>query len=190
MMELTIDQRKQLIEKYPYLQPRNLWTGKISDDYDFSYIRGESELPSGWFKLFLMYCKDIRQHLVEANMLEKFQFSQIKEKYGSMRLYNFGYPETILKITHMYRYMSQFICHRCGNFARYESYDYILPWCEHCTDNECFIFKKLYRPSVLYIEHYENHESYKTAYSIKPLIKKYKKLLELSDDQFLEYILT
>ena len=78
-MILTVEQRKKLIELYPYLQPRNLWTDKVSEDYDYSYIRGEHELPEGWIRLFFLYCKNLRSKLVETNTLDKFRFSQLKK---------------------------------------------------------------------------------------------------------------
>ena len=79
--------RKALIEEYPYLQPRNVWNDEISEDYDYEYILGEYDLPEGWMKLFLQMCEDIREPLVKANYLNEFRFSQLKEKYGSMRVY-------------------------------------------------------------------------------------------------------
>ena len=91
----TPEQNKKLIEIYPYLQPRNVWTDKIPEDYDYSYIRGDKEVPDGWLRLFLLYCKAIRPALVNDSYLEQFRFSQVKEKYGSMRLYDFGAPKEV-----------------------------------------------------------------------------------------------
>ena len=98
---------KKLCEQFPYLVPRNVFTDKIPEDYDYDYIRGEYELPDGWFDLFLQMCEDIKQPLVDANYLEKFRFSQIKEKYGTMRCYVFGAPEEVHNILHKYEYLSQ-----------------------------------------------------------------------------------
>ena len=36
-METTKEQNKKLIERYPFLMPRNRWTGKVPEDYDYSY---------------------------------------------------------------------------------------------------------------------------------------------------------
>jgi hypothetical protein len=30
--ELTQDQNKALVERYPFLIPRNVWTGKVAED--------------------------------------------------------------------------------------------------------------------------------------------------------------
>lgn len=132
-MKLTKEDRKFLIETYPYLQPRNVWTDKIPDDYDYEYIRGEGELPKGWFPLFLQMCQDISYPLAEVGYLDKFRFSQIKEKYNTMRCYNFGAPEEVRNIITKYEVMSRYICTKCGRPAAYETQGwYIESFCEDC----------------------------------------------------------
>lgn len=37
---------KKLVKKYPFLLPRNVWTGEVSEDYDYSYTQADA-LPSG-----------------------------------------------------------------------------------------------------------------------------------------------
>ena len=32
-----IEKNKELIKKYPFLLPRNVWTDKVPEDYDYSY---------------------------------------------------------------------------------------------------------------------------------------------------------
>lgn len=132
-MKLTKEDRKFLIEVYPYLQPRNVWTDKIPDDYDYEYVRGERELPEGWFSLFLQMCEDISYPLAEAGYLDKFRFSQIKEKYNTMRCYNFGVPEEVHNIITKYEVMSRYICTKCGRPAVYETQGwYVESFCEDC----------------------------------------------------------
>ena len=94
-LQLEKSINKELIKNMPYLQPRNVWTDEIPKDYDYEYIRGEHELPEGWFSLFLDMCKDIRKPLEKSSYLNKFRFTQIKEKYGSLRVYNNGCPEEV-----------------------------------------------------------------------------------------------
>ena len=69
-MELTVEQNKLLVERFPFLKPRNVWTGEFSEDYDYSYIVGVGDVPRGWERLFLLYCKHLRETLVETNFLE------------------------------------------------------------------------------------------------------------------------
>lgn len=193
-MTLTSEQRKKLIELYPYLQPRNLWTGKVSEDYDYSYIRGEYELPDGWLRLFFLYCKNIRPYLIKANILNTFQFSQLKEKYGTMRLYNFGITQEndAHILTYLYESYSAQICHICGKPARYESLGWIKPWCEDCIDKCPYTKTKIYSRSQMGIETWNNEKQCTeyTYYSFRKLAREYKKCLTMTENEFYTYIIT
>lgn len=122
---------KKLIERYPYLLPRNVWTDKIPEDYDYTYIIG-LEIPNGWRKLFFQLCEDIRQPLIDAGYLDKFRFSQIKEKYNRLECYNFGAPETVQNIIDKYSVMAGYVCTRCGKPATCETQGYIASFCDDC----------------------------------------------------------
>ena len=69
---------KKLCEQFPYLVPRNVFTDKIPEDYDYDYIRGEYELPDGWFDLFLQMCEDIKQPL-RTIILTNIEFHKLKK---------------------------------------------------------------------------------------------------------------
>ena len=73
---LTPEQQrnKELVKRYPFLLPRNVFDDSIPEDYDYSYIWGIGDIPVGWEKLFLQMCEDIRQPLIDANFIEKFRF--------------------------------------------------------------------------------------------------------------------
>ena len=190
-MNLTVDQRKNLIEIYPYLQPRSLWMGEIPTDYDYSYIRGE-ELPNGWLKLFLLYCKNIRPVLQKTNTLETFRFSDLKEKYGIMRLSNFGCTNEIWILTLLYEAYSKQICHVCGNQARYESNGWIEPWCETCITHCPDSYFKIYRKSQMRISTYNREKSCEevTFYSFRKLSREYRDCMKMTDNEFYTYITT
>lgn len=129
--------RKAMIEKYPYLQPRNVFTDKISEDYDYTYIIGEYGLPEGWFELFLQMCEDIREPLIKSNYLDKFRFTQIKEKYGSMRVYTSGTIREVNDIIAKYEFLSQQACCICGKPATTRTYGWICPYCfDHIKDSD------------------------------------------------------
>lgn len=157
---------KALIEDMPYLQPRNVWTDEIPKDYDYEYIRGEYELPEGWQNLFLDMCKDIKEPLEKANYLNKFRFTQIKEKYGSLRAYNNGCPEEVHDILLKYERLSRFTCNKCGRLATKESIGYILPYCKHCAkiaskDKYPETFNKIRFNPIIKISGYKNGKKYK-----------------------------
>lgn len=129
---MTKEEIKKLVERYPYLKPRNVWTGKVPEDYDYPYIRGIGEIPEGWNKLFLQMCEDIRQPLIDANRLEKFMFWEIKEKYNRLDCYCIDAPEEVREIINKYSVLASFVCTRCGKPAAYQTQGYIASYCQDC----------------------------------------------------------
>lgn len=125
-------QRKALIEEYPYLLPRKMTTGEAHPDYDYAYIVGEHDLPEGWMELFLQCCEDIKEPLQRADYIDKFRFTQVKEKFGRMTLYTYGATDEVLDIINKYEFLSQQVCSVCGIPATVMTYGWICPYCaEH-----------------------------------------------------------
>lgn len=91
------------------------------------------EIPDGWRKAFgLDLLKDLKKALIEDNLLNEFCFSEIKEKYGALRIYGFNYGPCTNDVLDKYENLSRFICVRCGEKAEYVSQSWICPWCEDC----------------------------------------------------------
>jgi hypothetical protein len=176
---MTREEIKNLVERYPYLLPRNVWTDKVPEDYDYTYIRG-LELPKGWYKLFLQLCEDIRQPLIEAGYLDKFRFSQIKEKYNRMECYNFGAPEAVQDIIDKYSVMAKYVCTVCGKPAVYETSGYIASYCDYCwrdlarhENGDWLRFKPQYK-----ISGWKNGEAYEKTISFEDEWNSYLASLE------------
>ena len=117
-MQSNKESNQKLIERFPFLIPRNRWTGKVPEDYDYSYTELDS-MPDGWRKAFgEQMCEDIRDELVHAEYLNQYRISQIKEKYGTLCWYDFGCTERMLRdIIPKYERLSARTCIRCGNPA-------------------------------------------------------------------------
>ena len=132
---MTQEQNKKLVERYPFLLPRNVFTDELEEDYDYSYIF-PLEIPQGWFELFLQLCEDIRQPLIDANYLDKFRLNQVKEKYNRLDVYHQGVPETasiVDDIISKYSMMASFVCSVCGKPATFEtSAGWIVSYCDDC----------------------------------------------------------
>lgn len=127
---------KELIERYPFLQPRNVWTDKIPEDFNYEHTRLD-EIPDGWRIAFgEKLCEELREALIEADYLDKFRFSQIKEKYGRLCLYNFGVPEAAHKVMSKYCNLSARTCILCGKPATRITTGWISPFCGDCGDWE------------------------------------------------------
>ena len=135
---------KRLCKRYPFLIPTTRWTGKASWDkkkrkhmtwYNAPYSYTELDLmPEGWRKVFgEQICEEIREALIKVNYLYDYRISDIKEKYGSLRWYDFGATEEIYDIIRKYEKMSEHICLHCGRPAEIISfYGWLEPLCEKC----------------------------------------------------------
>lgn len=126
---------KELVEKYPFLLPRNVWTGEVPEDYDYSYTQLDY-VPEGWKDLALKLCEELKIELTKANYLDKYRISQIKEKWGRLCWYDFGNTENGYHIINKYATMSERICIECGSHAEYMSRGWISPYCHRCAWNE------------------------------------------------------
>lgn len=124
---------KELIEKYPFLQPRNVWTDEIPDNYDYNYCLLKDEIPPGWWERFgIAYCEDLKDILNKYNYLNEFRFVQCKEKYGGLRAYNNGAPEEWNAHEHAWEYISEHTCVKCGEFpVPMRFYWWISPYCDY-----------------------------------------------------------
>ena len=130
----NVEFAKKLIEKYPFLIPRNVFTDKIPENYDYTYVRGLGEIPSGWNVLFLQMCNDLREQLIIDNQLESFRFTQIKEKYNRMVCYHNGCSEAAQRIIDKYEHMAMYVCTVCGKPATVETMGYIASYCDKCYE--------------------------------------------------------
>lgn len=199
-MNLTLDQNKQLIKEFPFLRPCNVWTGELYDDYNYSYINGIGDLPRGWDRLFLLYCKYLKIELNKYDYITKFRFLQIKEKYGSMRLYNNGYPRDskVSELDYIFEHLSTYICEDCGKVATYETPGWITVLCEGCYKNsyqsiyiEDPTQNKIGRKSYFVRVRGYNKDLgyYKMKYDCRPYWKEYLALMKLNDDEFIKFIM-
>lgn len=203
-MEFTREQNKALIEHFPYLQPRNLWTDEIVKDYDYDHIRGQWDLPDGWHRLFLLYCMSIKPILKKANFIDQFRFSQLKEKWGEMTLYDNGVPQDIHEemsdIKYIYERISALICQHCGNFAEYEARGWVSFFCKNCIAKifDEGDYNKLDEPDfIIKITSWKPSSDSNSSELIKivreidafPYFEEYLNCLKLTDEEFLKYIL-
>ena len=130
-MSMIQEKIKKLIERYPFLMPRNVWTGEVDEDYDYSYIF-PLEIPDGWYKLFFQMCDDLMPVLEETDLLNEFYFLQVKEKYNDLICYTAISNEKIDHIIEKYENMAHYVCSVCGRPAEVETAGYVISFCNDC----------------------------------------------------------
>jgi hypothetical protein len=149
-----IEENKALCEKYPFLLPRNDFTGNLEENYDYSYTWLD-EIPYGWCKAFgLRICEEIKVALIAENCLEKYRILQIKEKFGQLTWYDNGHSDVVDDVLLKYEYISKFVCIECGKLfpeARMVCGGWVSPFCRECypyKDYDKFCSKKEIADSI------------------------------------------
>lgn len=134
----SIEENKKLIARYPFLIPRNVFTDKVPENYDYSYTLLD-DMPSAWSNCFGEFlCEDLRELLIRSNYLDKYRITQIKEKFGELRWYDNGVPMSVHEeyciLMDKYREISHYVCVNCGAFPANVCIvsGWIVPYCSTC----------------------------------------------------------
>ena len=125
-----IEEERQIVEEYPFLRLRDI-DGSIDTKSKFPMMY--LEIPDGWYKLFFQMCADIKPILEQEGVLDKFYFIQVKEKYNELVCYSNGAASLeVEQILQKYKYLSRYVCTKCGRPAEYETRGYIASYCNGC----------------------------------------------------------
>lgn len=126
---------KKLIKKYYFLAPKNVWTGKISKDYDYTWINWGCS--PGWEKAYgNMYMKELGDEIKRIGQKD-FMILQEKEKFATHRLYTNGTSEKAYEIIDKYEFISEHVCYFCGRpDTHVTDTGWILPVCPKCYEKK------------------------------------------------------
>ena len=128
---------KALLEKYPWLTPYNVCTGKPLEDYNYEYTWAD-DIPKGWRLAFGdQMLEELDQLLRKYNFRDEYRIVQIKEKFGGLRWYDDdGFPEEGYEEYRdwlcKYEDLSFKTCIDCGKPAIGFTKGWIVPLCKDC----------------------------------------------------------
>ena len=126
---------KELIAEYPFLLPRNVFTGKVSDDYDYRYTLLD-DMPRGWKGAFgEQLCRELKEALIKEGILEDYRVVQVKEKFGQLRWYDNCCSGKVYKVIDKYESLSEHTCIECGCEGKMRDlFGWISPYCGACYE--------------------------------------------------------
>lgn len=132
---VTRHNNKKLIKKYPFL--------KQAESLDYTWY---DSIPDGWKTISLKYFDEIMDLLKKNNKTYFLHFSDVKEKYGSLRIYSYinmsarktdlDLHDKIEQILYRLEHESWKTCIHCGKPAEYETKGWITPICKECMEEE------------------------------------------------------
>lgn len=121
------------LKRYPFWAPYNVWTDRFCG-YDHTLY---DWIPNGWKSVFgPSLTLDIvealeRDNIPKRKWHEALKFQDIKEKYGTLRLYATT-TKKVQQVLDKYECLSRGYCIECGKPARYVTSGYISYLCEDC----------------------------------------------------------
>lgn len=116
--------------KYPFFRRINNDTGKRDKDYLYTWY---DYIPRGWQKAFGKdLAKELKKALKEDGTYNSFDFYDIKEKYGTLRLDAYSCTDKVDEILRKYEYLSYYRCQNCGKPIKYQTQGWIGYYCDKC----------------------------------------------------------
>ena len=133
-----VEENKQLCDRYPFLKPRNAWSGEPLKHYNYEYTYLD-DIPEGWKKAFgVQMCEELRDILIEGDCLDSYHIAQTKEKYGQLRWYDYGVSKKVQDKYNAwlskYTKLSEKTCIKCGKPGTMRKKGWISPWCDECYE--------------------------------------------------------
>ena len=131
---MTTEENKVLCDKYPWLVPRNRFTGEISKTFNYRHTELDNMEP-GWRKAFgEQFCEDMQNAInnLPDGIRNEFRLLDIKEKYASLRVYVNISDDGIADVINKYEKMSKYVCGKCGKPATKITTSWFYPFCDEC----------------------------------------------------------
>lgn len=114
----------------------------------------------GWYNILDTLCDSIQNHIdneryriklhkemgklpPDAPDYPQIEFTQVKEKYGGLRVYLNYYDQYIDGLIHMAEMMSYCTCENCGNPGKPNEEGWITTLCQPCRDEDDARMKRI-----------------------------------------------
>lgn len=83
-MDAIIDKQRHFMNSELVQKLKNKYPIILEKSYDYSF-------DDGWYNIVECAIDLIQKHLEHRNQVENFRFTQLKEKFGGLRMYKEGY---------------------------------------------------------------------------------------------------
>lgn len=121
----------ELLEKYPFTQAKNDWTGT---PLDFTWY---GLIPKGWRKGFgkeLLEEMETEYNGFSDELKSMWIVLQVKEKYSELRIYTGPATQNMYDIIDKYTIQSRRTCMSCGAPCKQRGTGWVYTLCDECFD--------------------------------------------------------
>ena len=127
------------------ITPRDEWQRKLYLEYPKLFGQKDKSIKEtcmcwgisvgiGWFPIIDLLCESIQRY-IDKHTIEQIEFTQIKEKYGSLRIYTSYHNEDIQALINTAEKLSEIICEDCGSVVDVSQTEgYIITLCKKCME--------------------------------------------------------
>ena len=124
------DLENKLLEDFPWTEAKNVFTG---EKLDFSI---SCECEDGWYSLIHNFCEEVKRLYKSKNAnINELTIYQIKEKYGTLRIYLGNCIKGTEQIVQRYEMLSSKVCEVCGRKGKMRiNNGWIKVLCDSCKD--------------------------------------------------------
>lgn len=117
------EELKKLLEKYPFLIHRNVFSGEAyyqTEEENLKYNWYNEWNDYGWEKIWKRFMQELFKEYdkLPDEAKEKFAIWDSKEKYGTLRVSLSGYTEGMQEAETILHFMSSVTCQNCGKQPR------------------------------------------------------------------------
>ena len=126
---------KMLCEKYP-----KMMVNRHKDMQETTMCWG-FECGDGWYNILNQLMSQIQHHIDWKNrdteVVQQVTLDQVKEKFGTLRIYYSGGDDYIRGLVSMAQAMSGSTCEVCGNASKFRGKSWFYTACdEHAKDDD------------------------------------------------------
>lgn len=101
----------KIMSQFPWFEAKTIWGENLGCGMG-------CDCDDGWYNLIHDFCKELDDFYKTKNKnINKIKIYQIKEKYGTLRIYLGNYIDGVDDIVAKYEDLSGEICEMCGNIG-------------------------------------------------------------------------
>lgn len=124
---MTDEKEKAIYARFKFVDPYRLINANLSPGYRHLHV------DDGWYQIIWDLCEEIEPHVKDD---PGFHFIQVKEKFGTIRVYVSHYTDQIQASLTKADKRSSYTCEVCGKPGKLRDSSWLRTYCDDCHTKE------------------------------------------------------